>query len=108
MNRLKDLRIEKGWRQSDLADALTTTPQTISRYENGDRDIDSATICRLCDIFGCTADYLLGRSELMTPELTDEEARFVRALRCCDDRALDMVQTALRPFAEDGAERSAM
>lgn len=108
MNRIKDLRAKSGLKQSDIAKLLNCSPTTISNYEVGLRDIDSSTICRLCDIFGCTADYLLGRSELMTPELTDEEARFVRALRRCDDRALDMVQTALRPFAEDGAERSAM
>ena len=108
MNRIRELRAAKHIKQAELAVLLNCTTATVSKYELMQRDIDSSTICRLCDIFGCTADYLLGRSELMTPELTDEEARFVRALRRCDDRALDMVQTALRPFSEDGAERSAM
>ena len=87
--------------QSDLGAILNCAAITISRYETEQRDIDSATICRLCDIFGCTADYLLGRSELPTPELSEEEARLLQAYRRGDDRARSMVQLALAPFAQD-------
>lgn len=107
MNRLRELRIGKGWRQSDLAAVLNTKPQTVSRYEKGDRDIDSATICRLCEIFDVTADYLLGRSALPKPELSDEETQLLLAWRRSDDRARAMVAVALQPFAqEDTSERA--
>lgn len=98
MNRLRELRSARGWRQADLAEILSTKPQTVSRYEKGDRDMDSETICRLCDVFGCTADYLLGRSELPTNEISDEEAELVLAFRGADDRAREMVRLALAPF----------
>ena len=98
MNRLRELRTEKGWRQSDLAVVLNTKPQTVSRYEKGDRDIDSTTICRLCEIFGCTADYLLGRSPMPSPELDPEEAELVLAFRRADDRAREIVRLTLGPF----------
>ncbi len=98
MNRLRELRSARGWRQADLAQILSTKPQTVSRYEKGDRDIDSETVCRLCDIFGCTADYLLGRSELPNNEISDEEAELVLAFRRADDRAREMVRLALAPF----------
>lgn len=102
MNRIKELRMERGWLQQDLADAMNTKRQTVSNYERGDRDIDSATICRLCDVFGCTADYLLGRSDLPTNDLSEEEAELVLAFRRGDDRAREMVRLALAPFtAED-------
>ena len=101
MNRLRELRIEKGWRQSDLAAVLNTKPQTVSRYEKEDRDIDSATICRLCEIFDVTADYLLGRSALPKPELSDEETQLLLAWRRSDERARAMVAVALQPFQED-------
>ena len=103
MNRIRALREGKSWRQSDLAALLNTAPQTVGRYENGDRDIDSATICRLCEIFGCTADYLLCRSELPSPELSPEEAALLLAFRRADDRARDMVLLALAPFREEEA-----
>ena len=108
MNRLKQIRVSAGMRQSDLAARLNCSATTISNYEVGFRDIDSMTINRLCDIFGCTADYLLGRSDLETPELTEDEARILRALRRCDDRAMDMVKTALRPFMEEQSEETAI
>lgn len=98
MNRLRELRSARGWRQADLAQILSTKPQTVSRYEKGDRDIDSETVCRLCDIFGCTADYLLGRSELPSNEVSDEEAELLLAFRRADDRAREMVRLALAPF----------
>lgn len=101
MNRIKDLRISKGLSQRDLGLSLNCTDVTVSRYETGQRDIDSETICKLCEIFGCTADYLLGRSPIPTPDITDEEARLLQAFRRCDDRARDMVRLALAPFAQE-------
>lgn len=60
--------------------------------------MDSATICRVCEVFGCSADYLLGRSELPTNEISPEEARLLLAFRAADDRALAMVRLALEPY----------
>lgn len=63
MNRLKELRKETGKKQDELAARLGVTRQAISRYEKGERDLDTDTIRRLCEIFGCTSDYLLGLSD---------------------------------------------
>lgn len=100
MNRIRELRLKNGWRQADLAERLNTKQQTVGHYETGYRDLDSATICRLCDIFGCTADYLLCRSELPSPELTPEEIALLQAFRRADDRARTVVHAALEPFWE--------
>ena len=62
MNRIRDLRLQKGWKQADLAKRINTTQQSVARYETGERGIDADTICQLCEVFGCTADYLLGRT----------------------------------------------
>lgn len=106
MNRLKELRLSKDWRQADLAAVLNTKPQTVSRYEKGDRDIDSATICKLCEIFGCTADYLLCRSPLPTGDLTEEEQTLLLAFRRADDHTRKIVRTALEPFAQDSSQEA--
>ena len=74
MNRIKELRLLNGWRQDDLAERMHTKKNTISRYETGDRNIDADTINALCDIFGCTADYLLCRSDNPRPVIPDEKA----------------------------------
>ena len=101
MNKIKNMRVARGISQRDLGVLLNCTDVTVSRYETGQRDIDSTTINRLCDVFGCTADYLLGRSELPTPEISADEARFLQAYRRADSRARDMVDLALAPFAQE-------
>lgn len=101
MNRIKDLRTSRGWRQADLAVILNTKPQTVSRYEKEDRGIDVETINKLCEIFGVSADYLLGLSDLPCPELSDEEQLLLLAFRRADGRARELVRLALEPFAQD-------
>lgn len=107
LNRIKDLRTAKGLSQQKLGKLLNCTDVTISRYELSQRDIDSETVCRLCEIFGCTADYLLGRSQLASTELSEEETRLLLAWRRSDSRARDMVRLALDPFVqEESAEKA--
>lgn len=98
MNRLKVARQSAGISQAQLGRILNCADVTISRYETGQRDMDSETVCKICDALGCTADYLLGRSELPTNEISDEEAELLLAFRRADDRAREMVRLALAPF----------
>lgn len=103
MNRIRDLRLQKGWRQSDLAKILNTAPQSVARYETGERGLDVDTICQLCDIFGCTADYLLGRSLLPSADLSEEEAALLLAFRAADPHIRDGIRALLKPYEEEAA-----
>ncbi len=78
MNRIRELRQARGWYQTDLAEKLKTAPNTISRYETGQRQLDPETICMLCDLFGCTSDYLLGRSFSPAPVISDADAELLQ------------------------------
>lgn len=100
MNRIKYLRIKKGWRQTDLAAMMNTNQQSIARYENGARGLDVDTINKLCEIFGVTADYLLGRSIQPGSPISDEEWLLLAAYRAADDDARALVRLALKRFAE--------
>ena len=101
MNRLKEMRLEKGWSQAQLGKKLNCTDVTVSRYETGQHGMDDEVIVKLCDIFGCTADYLLGRSSTGGLRLTPEEENIILALRRADDRAIEMVNVALAPFKQE-------
>lgn len=103
MNRIRELRTARGWRQSDLAKKLNTTPQSVARYETEERGLDVDTILMLCDIFGCTADYLLGRSLLPTADLTEEEAALLLAWRSAEPHIKDGIRALLRPYWEESA-----
>ncbi len=107
MNRICELRKQRMWLQDDLAKKLNVSRQAISNYETGERGLDSETIAKLCEIFACSADYLLGLSDLPRPELSDEEQLLLLAFRRADGRARELVRLALEPFAQDGtAERA--
>ena len=42
---------------------LNMNQNSISRYENGEREADYATLIRFADYFEVSIDYLLGRTE---------------------------------------------
>ena len=107
MNRIRDLRASKGWTQADLAARINTKRQTIGHYETGFRGLDVPTICALCDVFGCTADYLLGRSDLPSADLDPEEVALLLAWRAATPEIRGIVDHALEPYKKDAAGSSA-
>lgn len=62
MNRIKELREEKGWKQDDLGKLLGVQKATISKYETGRIPLTDDTIRKLSDIFQVPSDYILGIS----------------------------------------------
>ena len=101
VNRIKELRQQRGMKQADLAQLLNVTHVSVSRYETGDRSLDAPTICALCDVFGCTADYLLGRSSRPSPALTEEEAQLLAAYAAATAEIRAIVDHALGPYKEE-------
>lgn len=79
MNRIRDLRTSSGMSQAQLGAKIGCVGQTISKFENETRQLDPPTICALCDIFGCTADYLIGRSDVRRTSITPEQDAILRA-----------------------------
>ena len=61
--RLRELRLERNMSQQRLAMELSMTQNTISRYENGEREPGIKELIRIVDYFNVSLDYLLERSE---------------------------------------------
>ncbi len=61
--RLKELRKQRKISQLKLAFDLNMNQNTISRYENMERQADYETLVRFADYFHVSLDYLLGRDE---------------------------------------------
>ena len=59
--RLKELRKRRRISQLKLALDLNMNQNTISRYENLEREADYETLVRFADYFDVSLDYLLGR-----------------------------------------------
>ncbi|MFB9273434.1 helix-turn-helix domain-containing protein [Cohnella cellulosilytica] len=62
MNRIKLLRTELNMRQVDLAKHLKVGQSTLSGWENGAYEVDNENLYKMADLFKCSIDYLLGRS----------------------------------------------
>lgn len=62
--KLKELRLDSGKTQKELADYLNVKQNTYSQYENGKRQIPIETLIRLADFYDVSVDYLLGRTEI--------------------------------------------
>ena len=57
-NRLKVLRAERNWSQTDLADALGVSRQTISSLESGRYDPSLPLAFRLATLFDLTIEEI--------------------------------------------------
>lgn len=61
--RLKEIRKSRGMSQLQLALELNTNQNTISRYENGEREPGIKELIMIADFFDISVDYLIGRTE---------------------------------------------
>ena len=61
--RLKELRSKRNITQLKLALDLNMNQNSISRYENMEREADYETLIKFADYFDVSIDYLLGRTE---------------------------------------------
>ena len=72
MNRLRELRLEKGLLQSDIAKIIGKKDRIIGFYESGERDPSTETLSILADFFDVSIDYLLGKSNVRNPKQEDD------------------------------------
>ncbi len=68
MNRIKILREEFGYTQQDLANKLESSKSVIGLYESETRKPSLEILVKLSEIFNCTIDYILCKSDIRNPE----------------------------------------
>ena len=74
-DRLKELRMKRGYSQYDLAKKLGVSKSTISMMEIGSRQPSKEVMELIADFFNVTLDYLMGKDDVsfyfFTPEQSD-------------------------------------
>jgi len=65
--RLKQLRIERGLNQIDIANMLGVERSTYGKYETGDSSPDYEKLIQLSDFYQVSIDYLLGKTDVKDP-----------------------------------------
>ena len=98
MEKLKELRKQKGLNQVEAAESLGITQSTYSKYESGQRQPDNEMLKKLSELFNISIDDLLSNSNTeitikrieTVPELVPEAEVLipvVASLRCGFDTA---------------------
>lgn len=67
MNRIKKFREELNLTQQDLADKLNCSKSVIGLYESETRKPSLEVLIKLSNIFNCSIDYLLGKTDVRKP-----------------------------------------
>ena len=79
--RIRKLRLERGWSQIDLAKKINITKQSVSNWENDNIQPSIEMLVKLAQVFSVSTDYLLGLEERRYLEITglsDEEISHIR------------------------------
>ncbi len=70
--RVRLLRNDRGWNQSELADKLFVSHSQISRLESGEtQNINSSMLVAMAKLFHVSTDYLLGLTPISVPKSYD-------------------------------------
>ena len=80
--KLVELRTSKGVTQEDVAQSLSISNKTISKWENGASMPDLPMVIELAKYYGVTTDTLLGLSEDKKQSTTEEIRSLFEGLDC--------------------------
>lgn len=82
-NRLKEIRLEKGLTQKQLAQSLEVSPQMVLSWEKGLRNPKESTLEKIANALDVPVDYLTGKIyqiDLTTYEPSEADLKAVREL----------------------------
>ena len=85
--RLRQARLEKGWNQEQLAEAMELSQSAISQFEKGLRLPTPANITKFSEILGVSRDALVGEEEMMT-----EKVKLMRSIQSLSPIGLKRVE----------------
>lgn len=88
IERLKEIREDKGYTQREIARVLNTTQQQYSKYELGIQIIPLEKINILANLYDTSVDYLIGRTDvrkaypksILTQKQTNKKREIVHSL----------------------------
>ena len=110
--RLKELRIEKGLTQWDVAKGIETGQSNIGRWERDEVLPTSDFIIKLADFFQVSTDYLLEREddfgnisiEKNAPQITSEELQIIEDFRALSIPGKQLIKTTMRTLLDKSNE----
>ena len=109
--RLKELREERGFTQSEVAKAIGGTQSNLAKWEKNIVQPSAEFIIQLSDFFGVTTDYLLGRTDDLgvpvlgsAPQYSAEEQKLIQDYRGLSQPLKDMLQSLIKTWQGESTE----
>jgi len=75
-DRLRIIRNEHGYTQEELASKMNVSQKTISSWETGRTSPKFEESRRLCELYGCTLEYLTGTKQHDSNDITIDDIMF--------------------------------
>ena len=103
MNRIKELRKEKGLTLKQMGQLLNMLDSTLSQYENGRRKPKEEMWQKLADFFDVSVPYLQGK--ILFVDLSEDEQRIFTdildvLITTTDNKAIHVLEALLNSFKE--------
>lgn len=89
--RLKTIRHRMDLTQQELANRLQTSRANYANWEINRAQPDPNTLIKIADFFGCSVDYLLGRTSIIFPPediSKDFDVAYVEIIKEWEERGL--------------------
>ena len=102
-DRLKEIRLNLGYSQQELADLLGTSKQVISRYENGLRSPKISVAAKYAKILNLDLNYLLGEdaqeknqeAAAEAADLSEVKSKFIESVMSMTDEQIILLQAVV-------------
>lgn len=111
MLRLRELRLENGLLQREVAQSIGVSPQSYGYYENGINKPDPDMLIKLADFFEVSIDYLLGRSDEygniyndIDGTYSDEERQLIEDFRLLNHYKQELIKSNIKAMLPAEAE----
>ena len=83
-DRIKQLRQERGWTQSELGEQLHVHQKQISSYERGVNLPSTEILIKMAEVFNVTLDYLAFESQGQSAKINIQDRELLRRFEAVD------------------------
>lgn len=101
IEKLREGRLNKGLKQSDVTQLTGIKNTTLSNYENGNTEPDMDTFLKLCHLYELDYAELLGEAygyhlPGVSIDIKNSDINMIKKYRALDEHGKDMVDTVLQ------------
>ena len=103
MNRIRDLRLARGWTQEQLGAQLNVQKAAVSKYENETAFPSKAVLMQLSAIFNVSIDYLLCNENYVNPgenHIPKEQERLWKLFNSLSGEGKSTIKTMLESLRQ--------